>query len=209
MAAEYLWGMAKEMAMEFIYLDCENIAPQALGALGPEQKVFLFLGEKPKKPDWGLTESILANGDKVKIIHIAGRGNNALDFHIAYYLGRHTHTDPKSTFTIVSKDKGFDPLVRHLGSEGFKCARMERMPICHAIKPGLGKRIADFDSHLDGLAAKTRPKKAARLKAYIKNWLGKDGALAEDVYDGILAGNRIAEEGGKLVYAGPAAGASA
>jgi hypothetical protein len=209
MAAEYRRGKTKESAMEFIYLDCENIAPKALDALGPDQRVFLFLGEKPKKPDWGLAESIQANGDKVKIIPIAGQGNNALDFHIAYYLGRHTHADPKATFTIVSKDKGFDPLVKHLGAEGFNCARMERMPISQAVRSELGERTIEFMAHLDGLAAKTRPKKAVRLKAYIGHWLGKDGALAEDVYDGLLAKNRFSDAGGKLVYAGTATGASA
>ena len=118
----------EEEAMEFIYLDCENIAPRTLEALGPDQKVFLFLGEKPKKPDWGITESIHAGGQKVEIIHIAGQGNNALDFHIAFYLGRHAQADPKGSFSIVSKDKGFDPLVKHLQAAGLECKRMERMP---------------------------------------------------------------------------------
>jgi hypothetical protein len=187
--------------MEYIYLDSENIAPRSLDALGPDQRIFLFLGEKPKKPDWGLTESIHAGGDKIEIIHITGQGNNALDFHIAYYLGRHAQADPKASFTIVSKDKGFDPLVKHMRTAGFECVRMERMPVAHAIKPGLGKRTAEFRTHLDGLAAKTRPKKAARLKAYIRHWLGKDGALAEDVYEGLLANSRIADADGKLTYA--------
>jgi PIN domain-containing protein len=186
--------------MEYIYLDCENIAPRALGAMGPDQKVFLFLGEKSKKPDWGVTESIHAGGDKVEFVHISGQGNNALDFHIAYYLGAHAHADPKASFTIVSKDKGFDPLVKHLGTKGFRCARMERMPVSPAIRPDLGKRIADFRIHLDGMAAKTRPKKAARLKAYIRHWLGKDGALAEDVYEALLSGHGVGDVGGKLVY---------
>jgi PIN domain-containing protein len=189
--------------MEYIYLDCENIAPRTLEALGPEQKVFLFLGEKQKKPDRSLTESIHAGGDKVEIIHISSQGNNALDFHIAYYLGRHAHADPKASFTIVSKDKGFDPLVKHMGTEGFQCARMERMPVAQAVRTGLGERTAAFIAHLDGLAAKTRPKKAARLKAYIRHWLGKDGALAEDVYDSLLAGNRFSDADGKLAYARP------
>lgn len=187
--------------MEYIYLDCENIAPRTLEALGGNQKVFLFLGEKAKKPDWGITESIHAGGDKVEIIRISGQGNNALDFHIAYYLGRYAHADPKASFTIVSKDKGFDPLVRHMGSKGFQCARMERMPVAHEVRSGLGGRTSEFMAHLDGLAAKTRPKKAARLKAYIRQWLGKDGALAEDVYEGLLAKNRIEDTGGKLAYA--------
>lgn len=186
--------------MEYIYLDCENIAPRTLEALDAEQKVFLFLGEKPKKPDWGLTESIHAGGNKVEIIRIAGQGNNALDFHIAYYLGRHAHADPKASFTIVSKDKGFDPLVKHMGAAGFKCARMERMPVAHAVRLGLGKRTVEFMAHLNGLAAKTRPKKSARLKAYIKHWLGKDGALAEDVYEEIRAANGLSDADGKLIY---------
>lgn len=186
--------------MEYIYLDCENIAPRSLDALGEAQLAYLFISEKQKKIDLELSESIHIRGETAKVIRISGEGNNALDFHIAYYLGAHAHADPKASFTIVSKDKGFDPLVKHMGAAGLKCVRMERMPVAHAVRSGLGKRTVEFMAHLHGLAAKTRPKKPARLKAYIRHWLGKDGALAEDVYEEVRAADGLSDADGKLIY---------
>lgn len=45
---------------------------------------------------------------------IGGNGPNALDFHIAFYIGRLAEKDPDAYFHIVSKDSGFDPLIKHL-----------------------------------------------------------------------------------------------
>src|SRR5262249_7148136 len=39
---------------------------------------------------------------------------DALDFHIAYYIGWYAAADPTAYFHIVSKDEGFDPLIQHL-----------------------------------------------------------------------------------------------
>ena len=40
----------------------------------------------------------------------------ALDFALAYYVGRAVMSDPTGHFHIVSKDTGFDPLIEHLRS---------------------------------------------------------------------------------------------
>jgi hypothetical protein len=47
-------------------------------------------------------------------VKIGGNGSNALDFHIAFYIGRLAERDPNAYFHIVSKDSGFDPLIKHL-----------------------------------------------------------------------------------------------
>ncbi|WP_370868178.1 PIN domain-containing protein [Sulfuriferula sp.] len=41
---------------------------------------------------------------------IEGTGKNALDFHIAFQLGRTIETAPQTECFVLSKDKGFDPL---------------------------------------------------------------------------------------------------
>lgn len=46
-----------------------------------------------------------------------------MDFHIAFYIGRLATAQPDARFTIVSKDTGFDPLVRHLASLKVACNR--------------------------------------------------------------------------------------
>jgi hypothetical protein len=53
-------------------------------------------------------------GDSVEYITMDKSGSNALDFHIAYYLGVLSQEVPAPAFRIISKDAGFDPLIRHL-----------------------------------------------------------------------------------------------
>ena len=46
-----------------------------------------------------------------------------MDFALAYYLGRKAVTDPTAFFHIVSKDKGYDPLIEHLKARRVKVCR--------------------------------------------------------------------------------------
>lgn len=62
-------------------------------------------------------------GKDAKYIKISGNGPNALDFHIAYYIGELASKDPKACFHIISKDTGFDPLVSHLKTRNIKVQR--------------------------------------------------------------------------------------
>ena len=50
---------------------------------------------------------------------------NALDFHIAFHVGQIAGTDPQGFFHIISKDKGYDPLLAHLKEAGIQGARSE------------------------------------------------------------------------------------
>jgi hypothetical protein len=74
-------------------------------------------------------------GRRARYIEISGKGCNALDFHIAYYIGRIAAEEPGAVFRIVSKDTGFDPLVRHLTARGIACERMPALPGTVAVKP--------------------------------------------------------------------------
>ena len=60
-------------------------------------------------------------GSLVKYVRIVGNGRNALDFHIAYYLGQ-LATQTRD-FHIISKDQGFDPLIKHMKGKGISCRR--------------------------------------------------------------------------------------
>ena len=64
-------------------------------------------------------------GPRAQYIRITGVGRNALDFHIAYYVGRLTAEDPSTIFHVVSRDKGFDPLIQHLKAHKFLAFRSE------------------------------------------------------------------------------------
>ena len=50
-------------------------------------------------------------------------GRNALDFHIAYYIGTLSVQDPTAGFHIISKDSGFDALIKHLAGKNIVVSR--------------------------------------------------------------------------------------
>jgi len=62
-------------------------------------------------------------GERGSYITMEKSGNNALDFHIAYYLGTLAASDPTALFHIISRDTGFDPLIQHLKEKKIYAAR--------------------------------------------------------------------------------------
>lgn len=56
----------------------------------------------------------MAHSATVQLVKLKSSGKNALDFALAYYLGRAALADPTAWFHIISKDGGFDPLIDHL-----------------------------------------------------------------------------------------------
>lgn len=61
---------------------------------------------------------------QVDYMELDGSGENALDFYIACYLGQWFCESPQTRFVIVSNDKGFDPLMRHMQARGCDCRRV-------------------------------------------------------------------------------------
>ena len=76
--------------------------------------VVLFVGAKQAKVPFDLAVAMQALGEKAKYIKIAGSGRNALDFHIAFYVGELSTKEPDAYFYVISRDTGFDPLIKHL-----------------------------------------------------------------------------------------------
>jgi hypothetical protein len=59
-----------------------------------------------------------------------GNGRNVLDFHIAWHLGEDVARTPRAYVVIVSRDTGFDWLVKHLKVRGLKCPREAPATTC-------------------------------------------------------------------------------
>lgn len=129
------------MSTEFVLIDYENVQPTSIGPLKPGMcKIKVFLGQSQSKLPVDLSQVLQPFGPDVDYIRIAGNGPNALDFHIAFYIGRLAQAHPDARFTIVSKDTGFDPLVRHLAALKVSCKRVAAIP--GAPKPAISKPSA-------------------------------------------------------------------
>ena len=77
-------------------------------------------------------------GSNCEYIHVLKPGRNALDFHIAYYLGilSRTHAD----FYIIAEDAGYDALLEQLRAgnvTALRVASISKIPplACKALTP--------------------------------------------------------------------------
>src|SRR3546814_1867772 len=105
------------MKTNYILIDYENVQPKNLALLeGDHFRVKVFIGAALAKLPFDLVAGMQALGSRAEYIRISGNGPNALDFHIAYYIGKIASEEPKAFFHIISKDTGFDPLIAHLKS---------------------------------------------------------------------------------------------
>ncbi|MDR7100461.1 hypothetical protein J2X04_002842 [Lysobacter niabensis] len=124
------------MTKPYFLIDFENVQPKALGRLQPgTSRIKVFLGQNQNKMDVDLAKTMHSFGPDAEYIQIHGSGPNAVDFHIAFYIGRIAANEPGASFNIVSKDKGFDPLVRHLNDLGIGCRRLTEIPGTAAAAP--------------------------------------------------------------------------
>ena len=74
-------------------------------------------------------------GANAEYVRLSGSGPNALDFHIAYYLGQLSAKEPTAFFHIISRDTGFDPLVEHLTERKLRVCRVQTIGEIPLLKP--------------------------------------------------------------------------
>lgn len=121
--------------MHHVFVDFENTQPDLPGSLNPEGACFhIFFGATLRSRTLIGKESAYLRqfGPRSTTIRIAAPGPSALDFHIAFYVGRVTASDPRASISIISNDKGFDPLVLHLRQSGVPATRapsLESLPV--------------------------------------------------------------------------------
>ncbi len=103
------------MKNNYILIDYENVQPKNLAILnGHPVRVIVFVGANQAKVPLELAAALQALGSNAEYVKISGNGSNALDFHIAFYIGQLAERDQNAYFHIISKDTGFDPLIKHL-----------------------------------------------------------------------------------------------
>ena len=103
------------MAVNYVLIDFENVQPRNLEILRHHSfRVLVFVGANQSKVPIDLATAMQALGASAQYVKIEGSGKNALDFHIAYYIGEFAAKEPGAHFHIISRDSGFDPLIRHL-----------------------------------------------------------------------------------------------
>jgi hypothetical protein len=156
------------LATAYVLIDFENVQPKELGAFGGGgYKVMVFVGQGQSSVPVGLASALQELGGAGSYIQIEGRGPNALDMHIAYYIGKLAATDPGATFHVISRDRDYDPLIRHLKTRHIECTRWKSIAEINAAR--LPAPRAHAPKAAPKPAAKSAPAKAASKKATAKS----------------------------------------
>ena len=218
------------MKTNYVLIDFESVQPRSLSLLMPDQfRVYVFIGPNNARLPREVVLSVQALGDRAQYVELEKAGPNALDFHIAYYLGKLTSNDPSGFFHIISKDTGFDPLVLHLKGKDIFARRSESIEDMPCFKQAAVKPDAEdgasaqkkgngpvgtltVDDYIKLVVDDLRKRKAAKprtqktLKSTIHARCGKhvSAATIDDVYAELLKRGYVKVDGEKLIYELPA-----
>ncbi|MFT3665035.1 PIN domain-containing protein [Piscinibacter sp.] len=132
------------MRTNYVLIDYENVQPDTLAGLDAEHfRVLLFVGANQNKLTFEIASATQKLGDRAQYIKIAGNGANALDFHIAFYIGNLAAQDASAFFHIISKDTGFDPLIQHLKDRKIFAGRSKSIADIPLLKASNSKSVPD------------------------------------------------------------------
>jgi hypothetical protein len=148
------------MRTNFILVDFENVQPRDIGLLkdGPF-KVKVFLGPNQSKVPVTLVTALQPLGSNAEYVLLEKAGNNAVDFHIAYYIGVLSSEEPTAYFHIISKDNGFDPLIKHLKRRKIFVQRSACIADIPYFKPAL---TATLEAQIEVIIADLIRRQASR-----------------------------------------------
>jgi hypothetical protein len=149
--------------INYVLIDYENVQPTDLALLreGPF-KVKVFLGARQPRIPVALAAALHEFGANAEYVLLDGSGANALDFHIAYYVGLLAARESSAVFHIISRDTGFDPLLKHLKVKGLSVQRSASIASMPCFKPALP---ATSDAQLDVVVDRLTRMKAARPRS--------------------------------------------
>lgn len=133
-----------QVKTNYVLIDYENVQPEAMAVLAQEHfKVIVFVGANQAKVTFEVASALQQMGDRAEYVKITGNGSNALDFHIAFYIGVLAGIEPDAYFHIVSKDTGFDPLIQHLKGKKILACRSKDVTDIPIVKAANSKSPAD------------------------------------------------------------------
>ena len=198
------------MRNNYVLIDFENVVPDNLELLDQEWiKVLLFVGKNQTKLPFALVKVVQKLGTRAQYIEMMGTGHNALDFHIAFYIGRISATDKDAYFHIVSNDQGFDPLIAHLKQEHIfadRVTKIEEIPAMvqktTVFSKSLPERIAFAKERILKINV-SRPRTRKTLTSHVAAMFLK--MLSEEdvgaVIDGLFKDGCARENGKRIEYA--------
>jgi hypothetical protein len=215
------------MATNYVLVDFENVQPDSLAELASgafRVKVFVGAQQAKGRVTFEFSESMQKLGSHGEYVRIARQGNNAVDMHIAYYVGRLLEKEPHASLFIISRDTDFDPLMEYLQAKGSNCRRVKTIaelqkflpktaasPVKSAsraapptaAKKAQSDRLAPIIKHLHSLRGKpsTRKTLCTTIGSYFKQHGGALGdKVCEQLIDELIRLKYVSQSGTKVSY---------
>jgi hypothetical protein len=191
------------LIQKLLLVDFENVQQMDLSCLDGSTNVVIFVGANQKAIPIELVASAQRLGLRIEWQKAEGNGSNALDFHIACHLGRVLEKSPQVNCIVLSKDKGFDPLLRHLNNMGLKCRRVNSLleldPLSTQVEDPNYKRVIEV---LGKSSKKTRPRKRKTLSQAISSLFQKKIAQKDidRIIDMLFANKMISQTNNTISY---------
>ena len=192
------------MIQKLLLVDFENVQQVDLARLDDSFQIIIFVGAAQKSIPIELVTNAQKLGSRIEWQRVDANGSNALDFFIACQLGRVLERSPQLQCIVLSKDKGFDPLLRHLNKTGLQCKRLNSLleldpkAAAQPEEPNY-KRVIEVLSKSE---KKSRPRKRKTLSQHISSIFQKKLPQAEvdRLIDILFANKMISETNDTITY---------
>lgn len=192
------------MNKKIIFVDFENIQNISdLGKLsGYDFKI--LVGNNQTKIPIEVVSSLQKYGETVTWLQVSGQGKNALDFFIAFFLGKFIEQNKYEEYYVVSKDGGYQALIDYLNKNGTKAK------LVTAIKQLTGNykeqqasvEVKELIENIRKMPVNTRPKKRKRLIAHFETAFkkSKNHLEIEELVEEMFILKVISEINGLIKY---------
>ena len=192
------------MTHKLLLVDFENVQQVDLARLDDSFQIIIFVGAAQKSIPIELVTHAQKLGSRIEWQRVDASGSNALDFFIACHLGRVLEKSPQLQCIVLSKDKGFDPLLRHLTTNGIQCKRLNSLleldpkATTQPEEPNY-KRVIEV---LRKSEKKSRPRKRKTLSQHISSIFQKKLPQTEvdRIIDILFANKMISETNDAITY---------
>lgn len=203
--------MSQTLKKTVLLVDYENVQKVDLSLIQKQDiNIKIFVGQAQNKIPIDLVQATQQLGQQVEWVKIDGAGNNALDFHIAFYLGRFSSDAEGTSFLILSKDRGFDPLIKYINKNKIKCRRIQSLGELSQEKAKAQEAAISQDTDaitrvihvLSKVAKNSRPKTRKSLHQHVKSVFQKklsDQAI-DSLVEMLFVQKKVAEVNNRLTY---------
>lgn len=188
-----------------LLVDFENVQQVELNELDDSYRVIIFVGANQRSVPIDMVTRAQRLGGRIEWQRVAGEGRNALDFFIAWHLGRVMERSPRPECVVLSKDKGFDPLLKHLNAAGMKCRRiasLQELRPAAAAPPTDETNVKRVVELLGKLEKRSRPRKRKTLAQSISAAFQKrlTPQEVERIINTLIARHLVSEAQGVVHY---------